>query len=152
MKQAPPGVFERLVVDLLLKMGYGGPSNAGWVVGKPGDEGIDGIINEDKLGLDVIYVQAKRWEGTVGRKTTQEFTGSLEGQKANKGVLITTSQFSAEAYDYVSKIGKKVILIDGIHLAELMIEYKLAVQVVNAYESMRIDKDYFSGESLSAAD
>jgi restriction system protein len=113
---------------------------------------MDGIINEDKLGLDIVYIQAKRWQGTVGRPTVQEFTGSLEGQRANKGVLITTSQFSSDAYDYVSRIGKKVVLIDGRRLAELMIEYKLGVNTVSTYEVLKVDKDYFAGELISAAD
>jgi restriction system protein len=152
MKQAPPTLFERLVVELLLKMGYGGREQLGKAVGRPGDEGIDGIINEDKLGLDIVYIQAKRWQGTVGRPTVQEFTGSLEGQRANKGVLITTSQFSSDAYDYVSRIGKKVVLIDGRRLAELMIEYKLGVNTVSTYEVLKVDKDYFAGELISAAD
>jgi len=152
IRAAAPSRFERLVVDLLLKMGYGGPSNEGWVVGGPGDEGIDGIINEDKLGLDVIYVQAKRWEGTVGRRTVQEFTGSLEGQRASKGVLITTSKFSAEAQDFISKIGKKVVLVEGSKLAELLIEQRLGVETVNTYDVMKVDRDYFAGEGASAAD
>jgi restriction system protein len=114
VKSSTPRFFERVVVDLLLAMGYGGSGfDAGKIVGKSGDGGIDGIIKEDKLGLDAIYVQAKRWAGTVGRPTVQEFAGSLAGQKARKGVLITTSQFSSEATEYVERLEMKIVLIDG---------------------------------------
>lgn len=139
-----PTFFERLVVDLLVAMGYGGSSkDAHQVIGKSGDEGIDGIIKEDRLGLDMIYVQAKRWKGTVGRPDVQGFAGSLDGHRARKGVFITTSQFSAEARDYVGKIEKKIILIDGSQLADLAIEYKVGVAESISYSVRRLDLDYF---------
>jgi restriction system protein len=147
VKHAPPQFFEELVVDLLVTMGYGGSrKDAGQVVGQSGDGGIDGIIKEDKLGLDAIYVQAKRWENTVGRPTIQAFAGSLEGQRARKGVLITTSQFSQDARDYVSRIEKKIVLIDGEQLAQLMIDHNVGVAEVTRYVVKRIDLDYFSEE------
>lgn len=120
VKEASPSFFERLVVDLLVKMGYGGNrKDAGKALGKSGDGGIDGIINEDRLGLDVIYIQAKRWEGTVGRPEIQKFAGALQGQRARKGVFITTSNFTKEAKEYVSMIDVKIILIDGDLLSSL---------------------------------
>ncbi len=147
VKRSSPEFFERMVVDLLVAMGYGGSrSDAGRAIGQSGDGGIDGIINEDRLGLDVVYVQAKRWETTVGRPIVQTFAGSLEGQRANKGVLITTSQFSKEAQDYVSKIGKKIVLIDGEQLAQLMIDYDIGVTEVSRYVVKRVDLDYFGEE------
>jgi restriction system protein len=142
-----PAFFERLVVQLLVAMGYGGSDpTAGRTVGGSGDDGIDGIINEDKLGLDVIYLQAKRWKGVVGRPIVQAFAGSLEGNRAQKGVLITTSQFSADAREFVKRIGKKIVLIDGEMLGELMIEYGVGVTIENSYIVKRIDSDYFSEE------
>ena len=124
VKSYSPRFFEKLVVDVLVAMGYGGSlKDAGRAVGQSGDGGIDGIIKADRLGLDAIYIQAKRWEATVGRPVVQAFAGSLEGQRARKGVLITTSQFSREARDYVSRIEKKIVLIDGAELAQLMIDY-----------------------------
>lgn len=142
--KSPPTFFERLVVDLLLKMGYGGSrEDAGRTIGKSGDGGLDGVINEDRLGLDVIYIQAKRWEATVGRPVVQAFAGSLEGVRARKGVLITTSSFSSEAHAYVRQIEKKIILIDGSMLAGLMIEHNVGVAVEASYELKRIDLDYF---------
>ncbi len=122
IKQASPAFFERLVVELLVKMGYGGSrSDAGKAVGRSGDGGIDGIIKEDKLGLDVIYIQAKRWdENTVGRRDIQQFAGALQGQRANKGNFLTTSRYTNEAQEYVSKIGSKIVLIDGEQLAQLI--------------------------------
>lgn len=147
ISQASPAFFEQLVVDLLLKMGYGGSrQDAGTAIGRVGDEGIDGIIKEDKLGLDVIYLQAKRWGATVGRPDVQAFAGSLEGHRAQKGVFITTSQFSAEAKDFVSRIGKKIVLIDGQQLSELMIDYDLGVTIEDTYIVRKIDSDYFSEE------
>lgn len=114
IEQSPPSLFERLVVELLVKMGYGGSrKDAGKAIGKSGDEGIDGIIKEDRLGLDIIYIQAKRWENTVGRPEIQKFAGALQGQRARKGIFITTSDFSSEAHDYASRIESKIILIDG---------------------------------------
>jgi restriction system protein len=147
IKECSPGFFERLVIDLLLKMGYGGSrKDAGEAIGRSGDEGVDGIIKEDKLGLDVIYVQAKRWEGTIGRPVIQGFVGALHGKKANKGVFITTSNFSKDARDYASSIGTKVILIDGEELASYMIENNVGVFMDRSYEIKRIDSDYFSDE------
>lgn len=139
-----PAFFERLVVDLLVAMGYGGSrKDAGQAIGKSGDEGIDGIIKEDRLGLDAVYVQAKRWRGTVGRPDVQAFAGSLEGHRARKGVFITTSQFSAEAREYVGKIEKKIVLIDGPQLADLAIEFKVGVAESISYSVKRLDLDYF---------
>ncbi len=147
IKAAPPSFFERLVVELLVKMGYGGSRReAGKAIGKSGDEGIDGIINEDRLGLDTIYIQAKRWEGTVGRPEIQRFVGALHGKRARKGVFLTTGSFSAEAHDYVSRIDPKVVLIDGRELAELMIDFGLGVTTTAIYEIRRVDSDYFGEE------
>ena len=142
--QSSPSFFERLVVDLLVKMGYGGNrQDAGRALGKSGDGGIDGIINEDRLGLDVIYIQAKRWEGTVGRPEIQKFAGALQGQRARKGVFITTSGFSKEAVEYASLIESKIILIDGARLALLMTEHDVGVSTSGVYEVKKIDSDYF---------
>lgn len=147
IKSLPPVFFENLVVDLLVAMGYGGSrKDAGQAVGQSGDGGIDGIIKEDKLGLDVVYIQAKRWEGTVGRPVAQAFAGSLEGFRARKGVLITTSQFSQEAKDYVSMIEKKIVLINGNQLAQLMIDYGIGVTEVASYTVKKVDLDYFGDE------
>lgn len=139
-----PAFFERLVVDMLVKMGYGGSrSEAARAVGRTGDGGIDGIIDEDRLGLDTIYIQAKRWESSVGRPEIQKFVGALMGRRARRGIFITTSNFSKEAVEYVSTIDFKVILIDGKRLAELMIDYDVGVTVVSSYQLKRIDSDYF---------
>jgi restriction system protein len=137
--------FERLVVKLLVAMGYGGSiQDAGKAVGRAGDEGVDGIIKEDKLGLDVVYIQAKKWIDTVvGRPVVQAFAGSLEGHRARKGVMITTSTFSQDARDYVQKIEKKVVLIDGKQLAELMIEHDVGVTVTRTYSVKKLDQDFF---------
>ncbi|MDR3386656.1 MAG: restriction endonuclease [Rudaea sp.] len=145
IKAAPPDFFEKLVVDLMIRMGYGGSrEDAGKTVGRSGDGGIDGVINEDRLGLDVIYLQAKRWEGTVGRPVVQGFVGSLAGKRANKGVLITTSKFSKDAREYVQQIGAKIVLIDGETLGNLMIQHGLAVTTAASYDVKRIDSDYFN--------
>jgi restriction system protein len=147
IKSCSPKFFERLVIELLVKMGYGGSMHdAGQAIGRSGDGGIDGIIKEDKLGLDVIYVQAKRWEGTVGRPVVQAFAGSLEGQRAKKGILITTSQFSSDAKEYVLRIEKKIVLIEGEMLAKLMIDNDAGVSKVTSYDIKKIDSDYFSDE------
>ncbi len=147
VKQCSPRFFEKLVVELLLKMGYGGSlKDAGKAVGQSGDGGIDGIIKEDKLGLDVIYIQAKRWEGIVGSKEIRNFVGSLVGQKANKGVFITTSDFTKDALEYVKTITHKVILIDGEMLTRLMIENDIGVSKVISYDIKKIDSDYFVEE------
>ncbi len=144
VKTCSPRFFERLVVELLVRMGYGGSvEEAARVVGKSGDGGIDGIINEDKLGLDVVYIQAKRWEGSVGRPVVQAFAGSLEGVRARKGVLITTSAFTNDAEDYVQRIEKKIILINGGRLAQLMIDHDIGVSTVTNYTIKRLDSDYF---------
>jgi restriction system protein len=140
-----PAFFERLVVDLLVKMGYGGSRrDAGQAIGKSGDGGIDGIIKEDRLGLDVIYIQAKRWEGTVGRPEIQKFVGALQGLRARKGIFITTSSFSSEALQYVVMIESKVVLIDGQTLASFMIDHGVGVSPVASYEIKRVDSDYFT--------
>jgi len=145
--RASPAFFEQLVVDLLVKMGYGGSrQDAGRAVGRTGDGGIDGIINEDRLGLDVIYIQAKRWESTVGRPEIQKFAGALQGHRARKGVFITTSAFSREALEYAGVIESRIILIDGDQLAKLMVDHGVGVSTVGSYEVKRVDSDYFSEE------
>lgn len=142
-----PEFFEQLVIRLLVKMGYGGSiKDAGQAIGKSGDEGIDGIIKEDKLGLDVIYIQAKRWAGTVGRPEIQKFVGALHGQRAKKGVFITTGTFTKDAQNYVATIDPKVVLIDGRQLVELMIDHNLGVSTAEVYEIKKIDSDFFLGE------
>ncbi len=147
LKSVHPSFFERIVIELLVKMGYGGSiQDAGKAIGKSGDEGIDGIIKEDKLGLDVIYIQAKRWEGIVGRPEIQKFVGALAGQRAKKGVFITTSGFTKEALGYASQMNTKIVLIDGETLAQYMIDYNLGVSVQNIYEIKKIDSDYFEEE------
>ena len=144
LKSVSPSYFERIVVELLVKMGYGGSiQDAGKAIGRSGDEGIDGIIKEDKLGLDVIYIQAKRWEGVVGRPEIQKFVGALAGQRAKKGVFITTSWFTKEATDFALQMETKIVLIDGEKLAQYMIDYNLGVSVQNTYEIKKIDSDYF---------
>ncbi len=145
VKACPPSFFERLVVDLLVKMGYGGSvSDAGRAIGRSGDHGIDGIIKEDRLGLGVIYLQAKRWDATVGRPEIQQFAGALQGQRARRGVFITTSAFSREAHQYADTIETRIVLIDGAELAKLMIAHGVGVTTVAAYELKRVDSDYFS--------
>ena len=147
IKNNSPDFFEQLVIDLLVKMGYGGSKqDAGKAVGKSGDGGIDGIIKEDKLGLDVIYIQAKRWENTVGRPEIQKFAGALQGQRAKKGIFITTSDFTENAREYASRIENKIILIDGTRLAQLMIDFNVGVTSVASYELKKIDSDYFTGD------
>ncbi|WP_229370121.1 restriction endonuclease [Fibrivirga algicola] len=141
-----PAFFERLVVELLVKMGYGGSiKDAGKAIGKSGDEGIDGTIKEDKLGLDIIYIQAKKWApgNVVGRPELHKFVGALAGQGAKKGVFITTSSFTREASEYVPRNETKIVLIDGEQLAQLMIDYNLGVTVQQTYEIKRMDNDYF---------
>ncbi len=144
LKNNTPEFFERTIVDVIVKMGYGGSTlDAGCAIGKSGDEGIDGIINEDKLGLDVIYLQAKRWQGVVGRPEIQKFAGALQGKRAKKGIFISTSDFTNEAKEYVKNIDVKIILISGSRLAELMWEYNVGVSMVSSFEVKRIDLDYF---------
>jgi restriction system protein len=144
-----PTFFERLVVELLVKMGYGGSiKDAGKAIGKSGDEGIDGTIKEDKLGLDIIYIQAKRWKpgNVVGRPELHKFVGALAGQGAKKGIFITTSNFTKEALDYTPKNETKIVLIDGEQLAQLMIDYNLGCTTQQIYELKKIDSDYFGEE------
>ena len=148
VKGGTPEFFERLVIELLVKMGYGGSRlDAGKAIGKSGDAGIDGIIKEDKLGLDVVYIQAKRWTDTVvGRPEIQKFVGAIAGQRATKGIFITSSTFSSEAQEYIKQIGTKVVLIDGEKLAEYMVDHNVGVTISNVYEVKRIDSDYFNEE------
>ena len=147
LKLVHPAFFERIVVELLVKMGYGGSiEEAGKATRYNNDEGIDGIIKEDKLGLDVIYIQAKRWEGNISRPEIQKFVGALAGQRAKKGVFITTSDFSKDAVVYASQMDTKIVLIDGEKLAQYMIDYNLGVSVQNTYEIKKIDFDYFEEE------
>lgn len=145
LKKVSPAYFERVVVDLLVKMGYGGSrADAGKAIGKSGDGGIDGIIKEDRLGLDVVYIQAKRWDNNpVGRPDVMQFAGALQAQKASKGIFITTSRFTEDARSYVSKIGSKIVLIDGNELTELMIDHEVGVTIVTNYPVKKIDTDYF---------
>ena len=144
VKSCPPDFFEKLVVELLVKMGYGGSiKEAGRAIGKTGDEGIDGIIKEDRLGLDTIYIQAKRWENVVGRPELQKFVGALAGQGAKKGIFITTSRFSEQAKSYSPKNDIKLVMIDGEELAQYMIDVDLGVSTVSEYKIKKIDFDYF---------
>ena len=139
-----PTFFEQLVVELLVKMGYGGSRrDAGERIGQTGDGGIDGIIKEDRLGLDTIFIQAKRWQGSVGRPEIQKFVGALQGQRAKKGVFITTSTYTADAADYATRIDTKVVLIDGKQLAGLMIDFDVGVAPAATYVVKRVDSDYF---------
>ncbi|MBN1643176.1 MAG: restriction endonuclease [Anaerolineae bacterium] len=147
VKSCSATFFERLVVDLLVRMGYGGTRrDAGQAIGGSGDGGIDGIIKEDRLGLDILYVQAKRWDGTVGRPQIQQFVGALQGQRARKGVFITTSDFSQTAREYVSHLDTKIVLIDGATLAQLMMDHDIGVNTVATYCLKRMDSDYFIEE------
>lgn len=144
VRQASPAFFERLVVELLVRMGYGGSfQEAARAVGRSGDEGIDGIIKEDRLGLDVVYIQAKRWAQPVSRPEIQKFAGALQGHRARKGVFITTSSFSKEAREYVERIDSKIVLIDGERLAELMFEHNVGVSTVATYWVKKVDSDFF---------
>lgn len=145
LKKSSPPFFERVVVELLVKMGYGGSrADAGKAIGRSGDGGIDGIIKEDRLGLDVVYIQAKRWDNnSVGRPDVMQFAGALQAQKANKGIFITTSRFTDDARSYVSQIGSKIVLIDGEQLTNLMIENDVGVSMVSLYPVKKIDTDYF---------
>ncbi|GIW71399.1 MAG: restriction endonuclease [Planctomycetota bacterium] len=144
LRGVSPAFFERLVLQILLKMGYGGGlEQAATLVARTGDEGIDGTIHEDKLGLDVIYIQAKCWTNPVGRPEVQKFVGALHGRRARKGVFITTSSFTQEAREYVQHLDPKVALIDGETLARLMIEHNVGVSVKATYELKGIDRDFF---------
>jgi restriction system protein len=145
LKSASPSFFEKVVVEVLVKMGYGGSrKDAGQAIGRSGDEGIDGIIKEDRLGLDIIYIQAKRWENTVTRPEIQKFAGALQGKRARKGIFITTSDFSQNAHEYVAAIESKIILIDGQQLSQLMIDFGVGVATDAIYELKRLDSDYFT--------
>jgi restriction system protein len=154
VKSCPPEFFERLVVRLLTTMGYGGSlADAGKAIGRSGDGGIDGVIKEDKLGLDLLFIQAKRWDNsTVGRPEIQKFVGALYGRKAKKGIFITTSTYSKDAKDYVEGLDSRVILIDGAQLAELMFDYGIGVSTANSYVVKRIDSDFFEDEVGAPAD
>ena len=145
IKSCSPQFFERLVVDVLVRIGYGGSrKEAGKAIGQSGDEGIDGIINEDRLGLDVIYIQAKRWEGNVSRPEIQKFAGAQQGKRARKGIFITTSDFTAEAKEFVKNIDAKIILISGHQLADLMWVHNVGASSAAAYEVKRLDLDFFT--------
>jgi restriction system protein len=147
MRSSSPAFFEKLVVELLMKMGYGGSiKDAGKAIGRSGDEGIDGVIKEDRLGLDTIYIQAKRWEQTVGRPEIQKFAGALQGMRAKKGVFITTGTFSSEARAYAERIDSRIVLLGGEEVAWLMIDFGLGVAPVATYEVKRVDSDYFLEE------
>ena len=151
IKDNTPAFFEKLVIDLLVKMGYGGSrEDAGRAVRRSGDGGIDGIINEDRLGLDVVYIQAKQWKDTVSRPEIQKFAGALQDQRARKGVFITTSGFTKGAEEYVKTIDSKIILIDGNQLAQYMIEHNVGVSIEKTYEIKRVDSDYFSGNTANS--
>ncbi len=147
IRNCSPQFFENLVVELLMKMGYGGYKDAGEVMGKSGDGGIDGIIKQDKLGLDAIYLQAKKWDSTtVGSPVVRDFAGSLTGHKARKGVFITTSQFSQDAKDFVTRSDKKIVLIEGEELTKLMIEHDVGVATDETFKIKKLDTDYFEEE------
>jgi restriction system protein len=149
VKSSTSGFFERLVIDLLVAMGYGGSrQDAGSVIGRSGDGGIDGTIKEDRLGLDVIYVQAKKWDGAVGRPEIQKFAGALQGQRATKGVFITTSAFTREAKEFASSITSKIILIDGDQLVQLMVDHNVGVSTISTFHVKKVDSDYFEGDAL----
>lgn len=145
--EQPSGFFEKLVVELLVKMGYGGSfKEAGKAIGKSGDEGIDGTIKEDKLGLDIIYIQAKRWQpgNVVGRPEIHKFVGALAGQGAKKGIFITTSSYTKDAIEYIPRNETKIVLIDGEQLANLMVDYEIGVTKMTSYDIKKIDSDYFN--------
>jgi restriction system protein len=147
VRQASPAFFETLVVKLLVAMGYGGSyEDAAKVVGQSGDGGIDGIIKEDRLGLEGIYVQAKRWEANVGRPTIQQFAGALQGHRARKGVVLTTSSFSRETTDYAKSLQTTIVLIDGTQLADYMIEFGVGVNEIETIRLNRLDEDFFAEE------
>jgi restriction system protein len=147
VREASPGFFESLIVDLLIAMGYGGGrAEMGQAIGRAGDGGIDGIIKEDALGLDIVYVQAKRYaaQNSVGRGEVQSFAGSLDGVGATKGIFVTTSSFSQGAWEYVERIAKKIVLVDGTELARLMVRYGVGVRTRSVYELKKVDEDYFT--------
>ena len=144
--EVTPSMFERIIVDLLIAMGYGGGrAEMGRALGQTNDGGVDGVIKEDELGLDVIYIQAKKYdlESSIGRPAIQSFVGSLEGFNATKGVFVTTGSFASTVKEYVEKIHKKIVLIDGKRLATLMIRHNVGVRIKNTYELKTLDEDYF---------
>jgi restriction system protein len=146
VKTAPPAFFEQLVIDLLVRMGYGGSrTDAARAVGRTGDGGIDGVIDEDRLGLDVIYVQAKRWDSAVGRPEIQRFAGALQGQRARKGIFITTSNFTKDAEEYARHIESRIILVDGRRLSRLMFDFDVGATPRSTYTVKQLDSDYFEG-------
>ncbi len=145
LKASSPAFFEKVVVEVLVKMGYGGSrKDAGQAIGRSGDEGIDGIIKEDRLGLDIIYIQAKKWEDPISRPEIQKFAGALQGKRARKGIFITTSRFCDTARQFVANIDSKIILIDGQQLAGYMIDFGVGVATDAVYELKRLDSDYFT--------
>lgn len=145
LKAASPIFFEKVVVEVLVKMGYGGSrKDAGQAIGRSGDEGIDGIIKEDRLGLDIIYIQAKKWEDPISRPEIQKFAGALQGKRARKGIFITTSRFCDTAKEFAANIDNKIILIDGQQLAQFMIDFGVGVATDAVYELKRLDSDYFT--------
>jgi restriction system protein len=147
VREASPGFFESLIIDLLIAMGYGGGrAEMGQAIGRAGDGGIDGIIKEDALGLDIVYVQAKRYaaQNSVGRSEVQSFAGSLDGVGATKGIFVTTSSFSQGAREFVERIAKRIVLVDGAELARLMVEHKVGVRTRTTYELKKVDEDYFT--------
>lgn len=144
IKKSPSTFFERMVVDFVLALGYGGSrKDAGEALGRSGDGGVDGVIKEDRLGLDVVYLQAKRWTNPIGANLIREFAGSLEGYRAKKGILITTSSFTKEALEYALKIEKRISLVDGKTLVDMMIDVNLGVSTTQGYELKKVDLDYF---------
>lgn len=147
VREQTPDFFEQVVLDVLQAIGYGGSrDDAAERLGRGGDGGVDGVIREDKLGLDLIYVQAKRWANSVGRPDIQQFVGALNGQRASKGVFITTSAFSREAREYAESVNPRIILVDGRQLAELMLDHDVGVTVETTYPIRKIDLDYFGVE------
>jgi restriction system protein len=144
LRAAKPERFEAIVIDVLAAMGYGGGhEGAARAIGRAGDGGIDGVIEEDRLGLDTVYVQAKRWEANVGRPTVQAFAGALQGQRAHKGVMITTSDYTTDAKQYAANLATRIVLITGQRLAEMMIDHDVGVSTERTYAVKRIDSDYF---------
>ncbi len=149
LRLCSPTFFEGVVVKLLMAMGYGGVTGHGSVTGRSGDAGIDGVIKQDKLGLDVVCIQAKRWDGPVGRPVVQGFVGSMDYIRARKGVIMTTSVFTKDAMDFVDRIeGKKVVLIDGDQLASLMIEHNLGVTTTKTYSLKEVSNDFFDESEI----
>ena len=145
IKDNTPAFFEELVIDLLVAMGYGGSrEDAGEAVGRSGDGGIDGIIKADPLGLNVVYIQAKRWEGNVGAPPVRDFAGALDGEGVQEGIFITTSDFNPAAKEFAERSSKRVILINGSELARYMINHNVGVSTVETYEIKRVDSDYFA--------